>query len=156
MQIGKSEHITARDFLGCAGHLSCRQNSICLVHSRGKQHDQFARKRHTEMQKDVDTGPADSELITKRQIFEKFRRRMLQMAAVTNLEFCAELHPDVIVIEADQSLLFEPQNKRASELLHRRCGLSIEGVQVRERIRVHPCQGRSLIDDLTIAGLRVV
>jgi CDP-diacylglycerol pyrophosphatase len=99
-----------------------------------------------------------SESLTKQQIFEKVRRRMAEAAANKSgaTSFCAELNPDVIVISDDRSLLFEPQNMRASELLHHQCGLGIESVHMRERIRVHPCQGKSLINDLTIAGLTVV
>jgi len=96
--------------------------------------------------------------VTKREIFEKVSRRLAELHRVEFIEreCCPELNPDVIVISADQTLLFEPQNKRASEVLRQRLGLGNEGIQVSERIRVHPCMSQKIIDALKFAGLSVV
>jgi hypothetical protein len=89
----------------------------------------------------------------KRKIFEKLAKRMDGMAAGSvPPAVCAELNPDVIVISDDQSLLFEPQNYRALKLLFKCCGVD---VQVRERIRVHPCKSREIIGELKAAGVSV-
>lgn len=69
--------------------------------------------------------------------------------------FCPELNPDVIVISDDQSLLFEPQNQRALELLTVRCGLALDNFKLPERIRVHPLRSRKIIDELKAAGVTV-
>lgn len=92
---------------------------------------------------------------TRQQIFEKFHRRMLQMAAAANLEFCPELNADVIVISHDQSWLFEAQNARAAAWLHRRCGTGAGGHDSRERIRVHPCVSPNIVAELKAAGFEV-
>jgi hypothetical protein len=65
------------------------------------------------------------------------------------------LNPDVIVISDDQSLLFEAQNQRATELLILRCGLAVDCFKLPERIRVHPLRSRKIIDELRTAGLNV-
>ena len=101
----------------------------------------------------LDLEAASTELVIKQRIFEKFMRRLSE---IHELPVCPELNPDVIVIPTDQSFLFEPQNPRASELLRRCCGVDAEGIQVRERVRVHPCQSRTIIDNLRTAGLHVV
>lgn len=96
---------------------------------------------------------AQSEFVRKQQILEKLRKRL---GKAREMPMCSELNPDVIVIPADQSFLFEPQNPRASELLRRCCAVDAEDIQVRERVRVHPCQSRKIIDNLRTAGLHVV
>lgn len=101
----------------------------------------------------ADIEPISGESAIKQRIFEKFMRRL---AEIRDMPFCPELNPDVIVISTDQSFLFEPQNPRASELLRRCCAVDAEGIQVRERVRVHPCQSRKIIDNLRTAGLHVV
>jgi hypothetical protein len=97
-----------------------------------------------------------SESEIKRQILKKLKKRMMELGFTDNVE-PPELKPDVIVISGDQSLLFEPQNMKASEVLHQCCGLvSIDGAERHERIRVHPGRSREIIDDLRTAGLTVV
>jgi hypothetical protein len=95
--------------------------------------------------------------VVKEQIFEKLLRRMkeLQNDEAADIAFCSELNPDVIVISSDQGFVFEPQNRRASELLQQRCGSAMEGVAVRERVHVHPCERQKIIDALKNAGLTV-
>ena len=94
----------------------------------------------------------------KRQIYEKVRKRMVELAHATEHKAlsCPELNPDVIVISDDQSFLFEPQNQRALELLTMRCGLTVDCFQLPERIRVHPLRSREIIDALRTVGLHVV
>ena len=105
--------------------------------------------------RDLSNNQPDSEI--KRQIFEKLRKRMAELANKQNeaAGFCPELNPDVIVISDDQSFLFEPQNQRALELLTLRCGLLLDGLKLPDRIRVHPLRSPTIIDELRIAGLNV-
>jgi len=93
----------------------------------------------------------------KRRIFEKVDERMreLQSGSSAGPEIRPEPQPVVIVIPDDQSLLFEPQNQRALELLARCCGLALEGMTLPERIRVHPCRSRQIIGALKAAGVTV-
>jgi hypothetical protein len=93
----------------------------------------------------------------KQQIYEKVRRRLAELETdrQEGASFCRELSPDVIVISDDQSLLFEPQNSRASEFLSQCCGSGLEAFAVKECIRVHPVGSHKLISDLTKAGLNV-
>jgi hypothetical protein len=114
------------------------------------------RVKDADIGQNLDTSFPQSDSVTKRQILEKLFKRMNELENGGVPEACSELNPDVIVISADQSLLLEPQNQRASELLQRRCGLGMERVQVRERIRVHPFVSRRIIADLKAAGLKVV
>jgi hypothetical protein len=109
-------------------------------------------------QQALDVACPQMESVSKRQILEKLSRRMkeIEKGEAAADDSCPELNPDIIVISADHSLLFEPQNLRASELLRMRCGLSIESVHGRDRIRVHPCKGQKIIADLRAAGLKVV
>jgi len=70
--------------------------------------------------------------------------------------FHSKTSADVVVTEADHVLVFEPQNWPATEWLHRRCSLSIDNAQVRDQIRVHPCQRLKVINDLKAAGFEVM
>jgi hypothetical protein len=108
-------------------------------------------------QQDLGAELTQSESLTKQQLYEKVRKRMAELASQTDnaASFCPELNPDVIVISDDQSLLFEPQNQRALEVLAVRCGLAMGFFKLTERIRVHPLRSRKIIDDLTRAGLHV-
>ncbi len=60
--------------------------------------------------------------------------------------------PDVIVTHANQTALFEPQNRHASEWLHQRCGLAAENISGDTEIRVHPRKCQRVIADLKTAG----
>ena len=93
----------------------------------------------------------------KQQIYEKVRRRLAELETdrQEGASFCRELSPDVIVISDDQSLLFEPQNQRALEVLVVGCGFAMGFFKLTERIRVHPLRSRKIIDDLTVAGLKI-
>jgi hypothetical protein len=64
-------------------------------------------------------------------------------------------HPDVIVTHADQTALFTPQNQRAAEWLHRRCGLAVENISGDTEIRVHPRKCQRVITDLKAVGFVV-
>lgn len=95
----------------------------------------------------------DSEI--KRRIYEKFVRRMekLQSEQTAQFEHCRELNPDVIVIAGDETLLFEPQNLRVTEWLHRHFGM--DNLRIRERIQVHPARRQVLTCELKTAGFEV-
>lgn len=101
-------------------------------------------------------GQTESEI--KQQIYEKVRRRMAEFGRQKRetVAFCPGLNPDVIVISDDQSLLFEPQNSRASAWLYARCGGAAESDNVRERIRAHPCETPKIVAELKAAGFAVV
>ena len=64
-------------------------------------------------------------------------------------------NPDVLIFVDDCAVLFEPQNWKSTEWLHNRCNLSVEDAQVRERVRVHPCQWEAIVTELKEAGFRV-
>ena len=64
-------------------------------------------------------------------------------------------HPDVIVTHANQTMLFEPQNRPAAEWLHRRCGLAADNVTGDTEFRVHPRKCQNVIADLKAAGFVV-
>jgi hypothetical protein len=108
-------------------------------------------------QQDLGAELTQAESLIKQQLYEKVRKRMAELSSQTNnpASFCPELNPDVIVISDDQSLLFEPQNQRALEVLAVRCGVAMGLFKLTERIRVHPLRSRKIIDDLTTAGLIV-
>lgn len=89
----------------------------------------------------------------ERQILNKVRRRMAELALE---EIESPFRCDIIVISAENSLLFEAQNMHASELLLCRCGLIAEGFAMRDRIRVHPSQSAKIIAALEAAGLKVM
>ena len=108
-------------------------------------------------QQDFGAELTQSESFIKQQLYEKVHKRMAELASQTDnaASFCPELNPDVIVISDDQSLLFEPQNQRALEVLAVGCGLGMGFFKLTERIRVHPLRSRKIIDDLTVAGLKI-
>jgi hypothetical protein len=64
-------------------------------------------------------------------------------------------NPDVIVTHANQTMLFEPQNRAAAEWLHRRCGLAADNITGDTEFRVHPRKCQSVITDLKAAGFTV-
>jgi hypothetical protein len=64
--------------------------------------------------------------------------------------------PDVIVTHANQTALFEAQNRQAAEWLHWRCGLTAENISGDTEIRVHPRECQRVIIELTAAGFLVV
>jgi len=106
--------------------------------------------KSTDGPRDFGADPADSESRTKQQIWEKISQRL---AGFGQMSFCPELNPDVIVISTGQSLLFEPQSHRAVEWLQAHLGFG--NLDVRERVRVHPSQGKAMTDRLKAAGFRV-
>lgn len=63
---------------------------------------------------------------------------------------------DVIVTQANETVLFQPQNRMASEWLHRRCGLVADKISGDTQIRVHPRKCQSIIAELKAAGFEVV
>lgn len=63
--------------------------------------------------------------------------------------------PEIVVISDDQSLLFEPQNMQAWELLVHGCGLTMDDINLPERIRVHPCRSGKIIGELRAAGVTI-
>ena len=65
------------------------------------------------------------------------------------------MNPDVIVICRSQTLVFEPQNRRASEWLERRCNLTSENTSGHTEIQVHPQLREKLIAELKSAGFTV-
>jgi hypothetical protein len=89
----------------------------------------------------------------KQRIFEKLRRRIRELGH--DNPFQEALPADVIITPVDKSLLFEPQNSRASELLSQRCGLGSETSATKECVRVHPVGSHRIIADLIQAGLKI-
>ena len=65
------------------------------------------------------------------------------------------MKPDVIVIANQQTMLFQPGNRAASEWLHRRCGLVAENMSGDTEIRVHPRRCQSIVAELKAAGFTV-
>jgi hypothetical protein len=65
------------------------------------------------------------------------------------------MKPDVIVKASQQTVLFEPQNRMASEWLHRRCGLIADNITGDTELRVHPRKCQSIIAELKAAGFTV-
>lgn len=65
------------------------------------------------------------------------------------------MKPDVIVKTSDETMLFQPQNRSASEWLHRRCGLFSENITGNTEIRVHPRKSRRIVMELEAAGFIV-
>ena len=65
------------------------------------------------------------------------------------------MKPDVIVIANQQTMLFKPQTRPASEWLHRRCGLVAENMRGDTEIRVHPRRCQSIVAELKAAGFTV-
>lgn len=97
---------------------------------------------------------SDSEL--KRRMFERFLKGLEEMRfSSLKTACCLELNPDVIVIFAARTVMFETQNMQASAWLHRRFGFDGETSCGRERIRVHPTECRNIIGELKAAGFAV-
>ena len=65
------------------------------------------------------------------------------------------MKPDVVVISSHQTLLFEPQNERASTWLRRRCNLVLENARGNTEIRVHPSRRKEIVEELKAAGFEV-
>ncbi|MGB7768394.1 MAG: hypothetical protein WBN22_06015 [Verrucomicrobiia bacterium] len=65
------------------------------------------------------------------------------------------MKPDVIVITSQETMLFQPQNRLASEWLHRRCGLAADNITGDTELRVHPRKCQSIIAELNAAGFIV-
>jgi acyl-coenzyme A synthetase/AMP-(fatty) acid ligase len=65
------------------------------------------------------------------------------------------MKPDVVVVARHQTVLFTPQNHRAAEWLHRRCGLTVENISGDTEIRVHPRKYQGIIAELEAAGFVV-
>lgn len=65
------------------------------------------------------------------------------------------MKPDVIVKMRNQTLSFEPQNKRASDWLHRRCLLTGDTVTGNTEFLVHPSRFKEMIGELGAAGFLV-
>jgi hypothetical protein len=92
----------------------------------------------------------DSEI--RRRIFEKVRQKMVELG-IDN-----PFHPepsDIVITTADKTLLFQPQNARALEILSQYCGFGSESLAERAFVRVHPAGSRKIINDLTFAGLKI-
>jgi hypothetical protein len=65
------------------------------------------------------------------------------------------MKPDVIVIASQQTVLFQPQNRTASEWLHQRCGLIADNITGDTEIRVHPRKSQGIIAELRTTGFTV-
>lgn len=65
------------------------------------------------------------------------------------------MKPDVIVKMNHQTMLFQPQNRLASEWLHRRCGLIADNITGDTELRVHPRKCERIIAELNAAGFTV-
>jgi hypothetical protein len=66
-----------------------------------------------------------------------------------------KMNPDVVVTHANQTALFEPQNRPAAEWLHQRCGLAADNITGDTEFHVHPRKCPSVIADLKAAGFIV-
>lgn len=66
------------------------------------------------------------------------------------------MKPDVIVKTSDETMLFQPQNRLASEWLHRRCGLAADKISGDTKIQVHPSRRKRIVEELKAAGFEVV
>ena len=95
----------------------------------------------------------------KRRVFEKVRRKMIELGlerSSAEAPFNDGKTPDVIVTAADHVLLFEPQNWRVAKWLYDSCGLSLSNVDLCDKIPVHPCQQRKIVEELQAAGFEVM
>jgi hypothetical protein len=63
--------------------------------------------------------------------------------------------PDVVMVASDQTVLFEPQNQRASEWLHGRCQLTGEAMTGDTEFRVHPSRCSEIVEEMKAAGFTV-
>jgi hypothetical protein len=87
----------------------------------------------------------------------KAHRRMNQQTGKAPLVAEAgKKNPDVIVTQANQTVLFEPQNRTTSEWLHCRCGLVADKISGDTEIQVHPSRCKRIIEELKVAGFEVV
>jgi hypothetical protein len=66
------------------------------------------------------------------------------------------MKPDVIVIANQQTMLFQPQTRAASEWLHRRRGLIADHITGDTELRVHSRKCQSIIAELKAAGFAVI
>jgi hypothetical protein len=66
------------------------------------------------------------------------------------------MKPDVIVQAGQDTMLFQPQNRRASEWLRGHYHLSTESANSKTRLRVHPTRSRQIIEELKGAGFTVI
>ena len=98
------------------------------------------------------SADAEGEKKIKQRILEKVAKAMEALREGDSA--CAELNPDVIVVTAEQSFLFEPQNWRVTEWLSRYLGLTNLGIG--DRIRVHPARRNAMVHELKAAGFNVV
>ena len=64
--------------------------------------------------------------------------------------------PDVIVAQANQTMLFKSQNRRVSEWLRRHYRLPTENVNGDTEIRVHPSRCKRITAELKAAGFTVI
>ncbi len=80
----------------------------------------------------------------------------LQTRKVPLAAAAGKKNPDVIVTHANQTALFQPQNRSASEWLHRRCGLTADKISGDTEIQVHPSQRKRIAEELKTAGFEVV
>lgn len=103
------------------------------------------------------TPQSELDAVKRQQIVEKAKKRIAELQASNSgkWEFCPELNPDVIVISGDQTMLFEPQNERATKWLRHCCGLSSGEDNRLDSIRVHPSQSRKMMARLKEAGFTV-
>ena len=108
----------------------------------------------------LESDQIEHEFVVKRQIWEKFERRMkawLREQALNHslLMESLEMKPDVIVIARQETMLFEPQTPQASAWLHQRCRLTSENPSGHTEFMVHPQVSQHLIAELQAAGFTV-
>lgn len=102
----------------------------------------------TDAHKDAEIG---------QRIFKKLCLRMgVPQASRSMPDFKTYRNPDVIVLIDESAVLFEAQNWPATKWLYNRCNLSLENAQLRERVRVHPCQWEKILAELRTAGFDVL
>jgi hypothetical protein len=65
------------------------------------------------------------------------------------------MKPDVVVKTTRETILFEPQNQRASDWLHQRCGFVGETVTGGTEFKVHPSRSKEMVEELKAAGFEV-
>ena len=108
----------------------------------------------------LESDLSEQEFVIKRQIWEKFERRMkawLREQALNHslLMDSLEMKPDVIVISRNETTLFEPQTPQAHEWLRSRCRLTSENPSGHTEFMVHPQVSQPLIAELKAAGFTV-
>jgi len=99
-------------------------------------------------------GRDANNLNIRSRIFARVAQRTSELGLESSgrAGFCPDLNPDVILLPDDQSLLFEVQNVWALELVASICGFASETMMVSERIRVHHCRSRQIVEQLKAAG----